>query len=47
MDDFIKGIFAGGLVICILMLNFDKPQKCQISLTKGNITTVQIGDYDE
>lgn len=47
MDNFIKGVFAGGLIICLLMLNFQQPKKCQISLTRGNVTTVSIGDYDE
>lgn len=45
MDNFVHGIFAGALVICLLMLNYEKPRQCVVEMGRGNITNVLIGDY--
>ena len=47
MDEYIKGAFAGALIICLFMLNAHKPDQCMISVTRGQVTTITIGTYDE
>lgn len=47
MDRFMQGIFAGGLIICLLMLNFDKPRQCVVEFGRDNVTHVLVGKYND
>lgn len=47
MEEYIKGIFGGALVICLLMMNFPERKQCVVEFGKGNVTHVLVGKYDE
>lgn len=47
MDRFMQGIFAGALIICLFMLNFEKPRQCVVQYGHGNVTHVLIGEYND
>lgn len=44
-DEYIKGAFLGALVVCLLMLNFPKERTCAVTITRGNISHVTVGDW--
>lgn len=44
-DSFIVGMFVGGLVLCLAMLNWPEPKRCGVVISYGNgkVSHVQYG----
>lgn len=47
MSELVKGLFIGFLMTCFFMAYFPKDKTCAVSVSKGNVTQVTVGDYDE